>query len=86
MKNNVTIQGRIIGKMTNNDIVEYLGITDNENKKYVNDILKQAKEIEKEYKNKNVDYCLKNDYYSYVLDTNTEIVNETKDIVIYKQI
>lgn len=31
----VTLQGRNINKMTNNEIIEYLGITDNEDKNYI---------------------------------------------------
>ena len=45
--NDVTLQGRNINKMTDNEIIEYLGITDNEDKNYIYNMLVQAKEIEK---------------------------------------
>lgn len=82
--NDVTLQGRNINKMTDNEIIEYLGITDNEDKNYIYNLLIQAREIEKMYNNQDVDYCLKEDYYSYMLDVNTTIINKTQDIIIYK--
>lgn len=82
--NDVTLQGRNINKMTDNEIIEYLGITDNQDKNYIYNLLIQAREIEKMYNNQDVDYCLKEDYYSYMLDVNTTIINKTQDIIIYK--
>lgn len=69
----ITLQGRNINKMTDNEIIEYLGITDNEDKNYIYNMLIQA-----------IDYCLKEDYYSYMLDINTRIVGNTQDLVVYK--
>lgn len=80
----ITLQGRNINKMTDNEIIEYLGITDNQDKNYIYNLLIQAREIEKMYNNQDVDYCLKEDYYSYMLDVNTTIINKTQDIIIYK--
>nr|DAG70228.1 MAG TPA: hypothetical protein [Caudoviricetes sp.] len=80
----ITLQGRNINKMTDNEIIEYLGITDNQDKNYIYNLLIQAREIEKIYNNQDVDYCLKEDYYSYMLDVNTTIINKTQDIIIYK--
>lgn len=80
----VTLQGRNINKMTDNEIIEYLGITDNEDKNYIYNMLVQAKEIEKIYNKQNIDYCLKEDYYSYMLDINTKVVGNTQDLVVYK--
>lgn len=82
--NDITLQGRNINKMTDNEIIEYLGITDNQDKNYIYNLLIQAREIEKMYNNQDIDYCLKEDYYSYMLDVNTTIINKTQDIIIYK--
>lgn len=79
----VTSQGRKINGMTKNDIIEYLGITDNEDKNYKSELLGQAEEIEKQYTGKDVDYCIKADFYSYMLDTNKKPLGETKDLIIY---
>lgn len=79
----VTSQGRKINGMTKNDIIEYLGITDNEDKNYKNELLGQAEEIEKQYTGKDVDYCIKADFYSYMLDTNKKPLGKTKDLIIY---
>ena len=79
----VTSQGRKINGMTKNDIIEYLGITDNEDKNYKSELLGQAEEIEKQYTVKDIDYCIKTDFYSYMLDTNKKPLGETKDLVIY---
>lgn len=83
---NITMQGRKINNMQNNDIMEYLGITDNVDKNYINNILIQAKEVESLYSNQDIDYCLKEDYYSYMLDINTKIINKTQDLIIYQTI
>ena len=80
----VTSQGRKINGMTKNDIIEYLGIADNEDKNYKSELLGQAEEIEKQYTGKDIDYCIKTDFYSYMLDTNKKPLGETKDLVIYK--
>lgn len=82
--NDITLQGRNINTMTDNEIIEYLGITDNQDKNYIYNLLIQAREIEKMYNNQDIDYCLKEDYYSYMLDVNTTIINKTQDIIIYK--
>lgn len=82
--NKVTSQGRKINGMTKNDIIEYLGITDNEDKNYKSELLGQAEEIEKQYTGKDIDYCIKADFYSYMLDTNKTPLGETKDLVIYR--
>lgn len=82
--NDITLQGRNINKMTDNEIIEYLGITDNGDKNYIYNMIVQAKEIEKIYHKQNIDYCLKEDYYSYMLDINTKIVGNTQDLIVYK--
>ncbi len=84
MENNFTKQGRNKKGMTDKDIKEYLGITDNIDKNYVYNIIQEAKAVEETYCNQNVDYCLKEDYYTYMLDVNTTIINETKNLIIYK--
>ena len=55
---NYTENGRNIDYMSRNDIIEYLGIEDNETltDQEWYDILEQAGTIEKVYHNKNIDY------------------------------
>lgn len=79
-----TSQGRKISGMKEKDILDYLGIADNMDKNYKYFIVQQAEEIEKQYSGKEVDYCIKEDYYSYMLDTtNKKILGETQDLVVY---
>lgn len=57
---NYTENGRNIDYMSRNDIIEYLGIEDNETltDQEWYDILEQAETIEKVYHNKNIDFLL----------------------------
>lgn len=83
-KNEYTIQGRNINYMSKKDIEDYLGITDNVDTKLKTNIIKQAEQIEKEYKGKYIDYCLKEDYGVYIDNQITSFVAETTDLRIYE--
>lgn len=83
-KTEYTKQGRNIYNMSKKDIEEYLGITDNADTKLKQDIIKQAEQIEKEYKGKYVDYCLKEDLGIYINNGVTSYVAETSDLRIYE--
>lgn len=83
-KKEYTTQGRNINYMSKKDIKEYLGITDNADTELKKDIIKQAEQIEKEYKGKYIDYCLKEDYGVYIDNQLTSFVAETKDLRIYE--
>lgn len=80
--------GRQINKINNdNDIIQYLGITDNEtiqeNKELRNNILNQAKSLEKVFINKMVDYCLEQDYFTYFNNCYRVIMATTQDLVAF---
>lgn len=82
---NYTENGRNIDYMSKNDIIEYLGIEDNETltDQEWYDILEQAETIEKVYHNKNIDYCLKADYETYIQRNTDIIIGNTKDLTIF---
>ena len=73
---NYTENGRNIDYMSRNDIIEYLGIEDNETltDQEWYDILEQAK---------NIDYCLKADYETYIQRNTDIIIGNTKDLTIF---
>ena len=82
---NYTENGRNIDYMSRNDIIEYLGIEDNETltDQEWYDILEQAETIEKVYHNKNIDDCLKADYKTYIQRNTDIIIGNTKDLTIF---
>lgn len=78
-----TLHNRKIAGMGKALIMDYLGLTKQDNEKWVNRVLLQAKELEKQLKGKKVDYCLLEDYY----DNGTmKILNKTEDLVIYQNL
>lgn len=85
MNDNYTSNGRNINAMTENDIIDYLGLNDLDYKdsNFRSNIIEQAKAVENVYKNKNIDYCLKGDYELYVQSDTDVIIGNTKDLLIF---
>ena len=82
---NYTENGRNIDYMSRNDIIEYLGVEDNETltDQEWYDILEQAETIEKVYHNKIIDYCLKADYETYIQRNTDIVIANTRDLIIF---
>lgn len=80
MKKIYTPNGRNIEDMERFEIIEYLGMDDNISDKLWEEIIEQAKVIEKIYNNKMVDYCLKTNYKQEVTDI---IIGKTRDLIIF---
>lgn len=82
-----TPNGRNIDNMGKNEIIDYLGLNDNINNdindKLYYEIIEQAEAVEKAYKSKMIDYCLKRDYESYIKEYTDIIIAETRDLIIF---
>lgn len=78
-----TLHNRKIAGMGRNLIMDYLGLTNQDNEKWVNRVLLQAKELEKTLKGKRIDYCLAEDYYD---NGEMKILKRTEDLIVYKNV
>lgn len=68
---------------TREEIIEYLGLEDNDNKQVVDLIVNEAIQIEKDFENENINYILKVDYFIYADYKNLEIIEETKNLFVF---